>query len=948
MKRTSLILIIGLILCPGFRSVSGQEKIIFDTDFDSDIDDVGALYLLHTLADRGEVDILATVLSTTHFWSPFALDAVNTYWGRPDIPIGAPFIDGVDKGSVYAEAIASRFPNDLGETLEVEESARLYRRILAAQPDGSVTLVSVGHLTNVARLLESEADEFSPLSGQELIRRKVKKWVAMLGEGMNWNMKWDRRASETAINNFPVPIVFTVDGQEVKTGAGTRDLEDENPIKTVYALWEKHYGEIDRSSWDQISTLYAVRGEGDYFRVKQGALEFSMERGSVWKDKAGGKDLRLSNRVSNEELAAAIEELMLRTPATSLKCLQPGERPFSLLFQRDLLDLHQLNSYKAGKNSFVLGLETICRRPPMLGEYGRKTILDLEGTGSLRHIWEYHGPDKCPFIMEFYVDGEEEPSISGPLDELVRAAMDFDQPYAAPGGSCRDFDSHNFYIPVPFEKSLRVDLVANPRIGLVFLQLDYRLEDESMKGIKLVQVKDRDGRTGGFRYASSSEIPAHPVASLPQTLTRRWRFSGDTVLSVKGPALIRRLALNSARDGVELKIRYEGEKSNAVKVDLADFFGPFRGLAMNNNQCYFPMPFEASAEIEISGSSPHEEWELEMDLEGVERFEPGWGYFHAIHNRVDSSLCYQPFQVLSTSGRGHWVGMSIYDTHHDHGGGDFAVIDAQSAEPSFLHGINGEDYFSFALFGKGENFPYSEAFDNDRGRMRIHFENPYPFKESIAVNWGVTGGLQPRSTAFWYQDTPVDLTLTPGEARGRLWSVFGPVTVTALEKDGNTPDVSDLDRLFEVLPEEPDLDRGLPADAEHLIFDREIRATFSGWKTQYAEGPFLNLMYVYGHVMDDLGGNHHMGYYARAMMAKTEIRRDVAGEVRLRLSYDDPLQLYLNGEQVFSDNTLRSGFTTRTLRVNLKQGPNTLLVKMLDTPNINTMWAGIALEILEP
>ena len=91
-----------------------------------------------------------------------------------------------------------------------------------------------------------------------------------------------------------------------------------------------------------------------------------------------------------------------------------------------------------------------------------------------------------------------------------------------------------------------------------------------------------------------------------------------------------------------------------------------------------------------------------------------------------------------------------------------------------------------------------------------------------------------------------------------------------------------------------------------------------------------------------------MGYYARAMMAKTEIRRDVAGEVRLRLSYDDPLQLYLNGEQVFSDNTLRSGFTTRTLRVNLKQGPNTLLVKMLDTPNINTMWAGIALEILEP
>ena len=49
------------------------------------------------------------------------------------------------------------------------------------------------------------------------------------------------------------------------------------------------------------------------------------------------------------------------------------------------------------------------------------------------------------------------------------------------------------------------------------------------------------------------------------------------------------------------------------------------------------------------------------------------------------------------------MGMTVYDTHHDHGGGDFAIIDANTPYPSFLHGINGEDYFSFAFFGKGEN-----------------------------------------------------------------------------------------------------------------------------------------------------------------------------------------------------------------------------------------------------
>ncbi|MCP4310712.1 MAG: hypothetical protein GY790_05580 [Bacteroidetes bacterium] len=305
----------ALITCPGFFNIAnGQEKIIFDTDFDSDIDDVGALYMLHTLADRGEVDILATILSTTHFWSPFALDAVNAFWGRSDIPIGVPLFEGVNKGSYYAEAIARDFPNDVGETKKVEDATHLYRRILASQSDGSVILVSVGHLTNVARLLESKPDEVSHLSGKELVSLKVKHWVAMLGEGMNWNMRWDRVASETAINGCPVPIIFTTEGQEVKTGRKTQDLLDNNPIKTVYRIWEEHYDEIDRSSWDQISTLYAVKGESKMFRLEPGILTFSQEHGAVWKAEASGKDFRLYNKLSNEKMADAIEELMIQIP----------------------------------------------------------------------------------------------------------------------------------------------------------------------------------------------------------------------------------------------------------------------------------------------------------------------------------------------------------------------------------------------------------------------------------------------------------------------------------------------------------------------------------------------------------------------------------------------------------------------------------------------------------
>ncbi len=315
MKRLKIGVVLSFLLVTiCYIDLYSQEKIIFDTDFDSDIDDVGALYMLHTLADQGKAEILATILSTTHFWSPFALDAVNTFWGHPDLPIGAPFIEGVNKGSVYAEMIAKTFPNDLGDNKKIENATQLYRRILTAQENHSVTIITVGHLTNIAKLLESGPDEWSPLSGKELVSKKVKMWVAMLGEGMDWNMRWDRDASKTAINDFPVPVVLTVEGAAVKTGSRTQALPDSNPIKTVYKLWENHYNEIDRSSWDQISTLFAVEGESDYFTLQRGTLLFSKEDGSTWESDENGEDYRLYNKISNEAMADAIENLMIQTP----------------------------------------------------------------------------------------------------------------------------------------------------------------------------------------------------------------------------------------------------------------------------------------------------------------------------------------------------------------------------------------------------------------------------------------------------------------------------------------------------------------------------------------------------------------------------------------------------------------------------------------------------------
>ncbi|MFP4366325.1 MAG: hypothetical protein ACLFQA_04445, partial [Bacteroidales bacterium] len=72
-----------------FSSVAfSQVKIIFDTDHGGDADDLGALVILHNLHNRGECELLAVMAWTTEQYVIPAMDAVNRYYGNPDIPMG--------------------------------------------------------------------------------------------------------------------------------------------------------------------------------------------------------------------------------------------------------------------------------------------------------------------------------------------------------------------------------------------------------------------------------------------------------------------------------------------------------------------------------------------------------------------------------------------------------------------------------------------------------------------------------------------------------------------------------------------------------------------------------------------------------------------------------------------------------------------------------------------
>ncbi len=258
---------------PAAHSV--PQKIIFDTDMTGDCDDAGALAVLHALADRGEAEILAiaTNRKCSTNASAAACAAINTYYGRPSIPIGTDKDGGKmrnDIRSPYTEALRDEFPHNALPDDRMPDALAIYRRALASAPDGSVVICAVGALSNLEDLLRSGPDVHSPLTGRELIRRKVKHLAIMGGDFPRTrvperNVELDTAAAATVANEWPTPQYWQGDtvGNAIITGTELQATPPANPVRRAYEL-RLTYGytslAIGKPSYDQATVLLAVRG----------------------------------------------------------------------------------------------------------------------------------------------------------------------------------------------------------------------------------------------------------------------------------------------------------------------------------------------------------------------------------------------------------------------------------------------------------------------------------------------------------------------------------------------------------------------------------------------------------------------------------------------------------------------------------------------------------------
>jgi len=293
---------------------AASVRLIFDTDMGNDVDDAVALAMIHALESRGEAKLLAVTVTKGNRWAAPFIDAMNTFYGRGDIPIGM-----VHNGKTPHEANMIRvpaartrsdgsfvYPHDLTDGKDAPEATGLLRRVLSKEKDGTVVIVQVGFSTNLARLLDSRADDSSPLDGRALVKRKVR-LLSIMGGAFpagkpEYNIETDIPSAKKLLAEWPTPLVAS--GYEIGNKVvypASSILNDygyvaDHPLAESYREYQKM--PYDRPMWDPTATLYAVR-----------VSSFSLSpRGTITVDDAGRTHFAANPQGRHQYLTATPEQ----------------------------------------------------------------------------------------------------------------------------------------------------------------------------------------------------------------------------------------------------------------------------------------------------------------------------------------------------------------------------------------------------------------------------------------------------------------------------------------------------------------------------------------------------------------------------------------------------------------------------------------------------------------
>ena len=389
-------------------------------------------------------------------------------------------------------------------------------------------------------------------------------------------------------------------------------------------------------------------------------------------------------------------------------------------------------------------------------------LADLHGPGVIYRIWT---PTPTDDMLEFYFDGEKEPSIQVKFRELFMGKHPvFVRPLVGYGAG--GFYS---YVPLTYEKSCKVFIRAE---RLQFYQINFATYPE---GTAIVSFPNQPAdeysshlekarRVFGSYGSDISSYVVPPGESIERfsTKVRLKPSEAARIFETNRPGRIVGIrisppeALADKDRSVILRAYWDGDKEPAILSPAGDFFGyawgepatkslPV-GTADGVSYCYFPMPFDKSARIELLSqqrSGKETELEAEVIFVSVVRRE-NEGKFYAIWQRENPTVKGKPFKFIETRGRGHLVGFIQQSQGFESGntyyfeGDDQTTIDGELV----IHGTGSEDFYNggwYDVAGRWDakrSFPLSGCIGYKKhlgrtGGYRFLLGDAYSYRKSI-------------------------------------------------------------------------------------------------------------------------------------------------------------------------------------------------------------------------
>ena len=294
---------------PEQTEYKGVPLVIYDTDIGSSTDDLIALEMLHHYTDEGRCQLIGVVVDRHGEEYAALADAMNTYFGHGDVPIGVerggikdPTVF-IDYRNLYKHKTAKgelMFKRTISDYASLPNGWQLYRQLLASQPDHSVSICSTGFVSSLAQLLHSEADDLSPLTGVELVRQKVKCLYLMAGvftesKEPDYNFLQDPTYAKLLFEAWPRDVAVMFSPMEVGNEIEYKpelvisdiDWTDIHPIKQVYLNYDCDTGQ---RMWDPMTVIQAVEGDALFTLSERGIVTLTDECGTNFTPSPTGND----------------------------------------------------------------------------------------------------------------------------------------------------------------------------------------------------------------------------------------------------------------------------------------------------------------------------------------------------------------------------------------------------------------------------------------------------------------------------------------------------------------------------------------------------------------------------------------------------------------------------------------------------------------------------------